>query len=271
MKELFLRYPGFKTKVFTMSFDDGTLFDREMVRILDQYGIKCTFNLNSALLGTDNHVSLQELNDLYANHEIAVHTCTHPHLENLDNAGILQEVLKDREALERLFHKIVRGMAYPFGLTDDRVAECVRNCGIDYARTVNDTYNFTLPKDFLKWNPTCHQIDGHLDEIIERFLVPDDTEHPWRITAKVFYLWGHSYEFEDCFDRLENICKKLAGNDAVWYATNGEIFNYVKSYNRLEFSADGSFVYNPTDTDIYVSYQNKNLLIPAAKMCVLDD
>ena len=38
-------------KYFTMSFDDGTIQDRRFVKILNNYGLKCTFNLNSGLFG----------------------------------------------------------------------------------------------------------------------------------------------------------------------------------------------------------------------------
>jgi hypothetical protein len=29
--------------------------------------------------------------------------------------------------------------------------------GIDYARTVGDTYNFEIPTNYLSWFPTMHQ------------------------------------------------------------------------------------------------------------------
>jgi hypothetical protein len=51
----------------------------------------------------------------------------------------------------------VRGMAYPFGNTNDVVIETNNGLGIEYARTVGDSYNFEIPKDFLRWLPTMHQ------------------------------------------------------------------------------------------------------------------
>ena len=49
--EMILRFPDFKTRAVTLSFDDGAIDDRKMVEILNSYGIKCTFNLNSERLG----------------------------------------------------------------------------------------------------------------------------------------------------------------------------------------------------------------------------
>lgn len=45
----FLRFPGFKKKAFTLSYDDGTIHDKKFVELIDKYGLKCTFNLNSDL------------------------------------------------------------------------------------------------------------------------------------------------------------------------------------------------------------------------------
>ena len=258
MSELFMRFPGFKTKAVTLSYDDGKIFDRKMVEILNHYGLKCTFNLNSKYLNSDGTVKTDEINDLYKGHEIAVHTHSHPHLENLDDAVIANEIIKDREILEGITQKIIKGMAYPFGLNDDRVLNILKNCGIEYARTTHCTSNFSLPQDFLKWNPTCHHSSSNINELIEKFLEDEDLQHPWRITAKVFYIWGHSYEFENKFEVLEDICEKLGKKNDVWYATNGEIYNYVNQYKKLKFSANGNIIYNPTSTDLYFFTNNKD-------------
>lgn len=35
--ELFLRYPEFKTRAVTFSFDDGYIYDRKMIEILNHH------------------------------------------------------------------------------------------------------------------------------------------------------------------------------------------------------------------------------------------
>ena len=271
MTEFFMRFPGFKTKAVTLSYDDGTVFDREMVAILNKYGIKCTFNLNSNLLGRSRYVSREEINTLYKGHEIAVHTFTHPHLPHIGAGGIALQIVKDRELLESLTDTIIKGMAYPFGLSDESIIDTVRACGINYSRTTSSTLDFSLPKDFLRWNPTCYHAHEKTDELIEKFFEKEDTDHPWRIKPKLFYMYGHSYEFENKFDRLEDLCKKLGGNDTVWYATNGEIFNYLTAYKMLDFSLKGRVVHNPTATDIYTLANNKDLIVPAGKTIIIEE
>ena len=43
-------------KIFTLSFDDGVTQDRRFIGLLKKYGLTCTFNVNSALLGTEGEV-----------------------------------------------------------------------------------------------------------------------------------------------------------------------------------------------------------------------
>ena len=44
------RYPGGKRKAFNITYDDGVLQDERFVALLNRYGIKGTFNLNSQLM-----------------------------------------------------------------------------------------------------------------------------------------------------------------------------------------------------------------------------
>ena len=84
-------FPGGKRKALTMSFDDGRDSDRRAVEILNKYGIKGTFNLNS---GLEDFVwqfedrfpvrrqILSEIADQYAGHEIASHSLHHHRLDS---------------------------------------------------------------------------------------------------------------------------------------------------------------------------------------------
>ena len=41
-----------KKKAITLSYDDGVVQDIRLTEMLNQYGLKATFNINSELLGT---------------------------------------------------------------------------------------------------------------------------------------------------------------------------------------------------------------------------
>ena len=130
-----------KMKALTFSYDDGVTQDRRLVELFDRYGLKATFNINSELLGkpgtlwrenmwvNHNKIRPEEVGELYRNHEVAVHTLTHPHLTELEEPEIIRQVEEDRINLERLTGKAVVGMAYPGGgiNNDERVASIIRN------------------------------------------------------------------------------------------------------------------------------------------------
>ena len=225
-----------KKKAITFSFDDGVTQDRRTVQLLNKYGLKATFNLNSGLLGTlipeyhigqrivtHNKVRPEEVKDLYKGHEVAVHTCTHPRLTELDDATVIRQVEEDRKTLEALCGYPVIGMAYPCGgkNNDDRVAKIIReNTPILYSRTITSTYTFELQKDnLLRFNPTMHFTDARVEEVVDKFLSMTADE------PQLLYIWGHSYELdvdESCWVRFEALCKKLSGHEDIFYGTNKE-------------------------------------------------
>ena len=140
-KELYVRFPGGRVKALTFSYDDDVVFDRRLVEILDRYGMKGTFNLNSGCFRPEGDpgkrmISEAEAKELFADgrHEIAVHTLTHPRMNLLPPAAVVEEFYEDRKNLERIFGGVVRGMAYPFGTsgaTPDVVC-AAKSCGLVY-------------------------------------------------------------------------------------------------------------------------------------------
>ena len=109
-----------KLKAITFSYDDGITQDIRLVELFDKYGLKCTFNLNSELAGTEGRISANKIAEIYRNHEIAAHTLTHPSLINLDNDEIVRQIEQDRINLEKLVGYPVRGMAYPYASPQGR-------------------------------------------------------------------------------------------------------------------------------------------------------
>ncbi len=256
MKYQFLRFPEFKTKAVTLSYDDATVFDRDLIKILDGYGLKCTFNVPTGFLGrNEKWLTLKETVELYGNtsHEVAVHGHKHLALAEFSSDVMARDIIVNREQLENAFGKPINGMAYAMGSFNDEVVETAKKCGIKYARTVDSTENFDLPDDFLRWNPTCHHANAKLSELTDRFLNYGG-DYGFGVVPKLFYLWGHSYEFDDCknWDIIENFAKKVGGRDDVWYATNGEICEYLTAFKSLVTSVDFKRIYNPTAKTVWL-------------------
>ena len=222
-----------KLKAITFSFDDGCRRDEDLVKILNKYGLKATFNINSGLLGThfarDNNykISPEEVKNVYIGHEIAAHTLSHPTLTKLpDDETVFLQVEADRKMLEDLCGKPICGFAYPGngdGVTfNDRVVEIIKNrTGIKYARTAVSTYDFDLPNDLFMIGPTIHITDEKLFSVAEKFLLLEPTE------PKLFYIWGHGFELDngDGFDLsvFESFCRHIAFKEDIFYGTNSEV------------------------------------------------
>ena len=120
MNKIYKAFPGGKHKVLTLSYDDGKVQDRRLVKIFNKYGIKATFNLNSGLTDMENRIPKEEWTSLYAGHEVAVHTVTHPTIARCPSPEIFHEIYDDKMEIEKVFGYPVRGIAYPNGSCDDR-------------------------------------------------------------------------------------------------------------------------------------------------------
>ena len=271
----FLRFPGFRKRALTLSYDDGRVFDSTMVGILDKYGIKCTFNLNSGLMGLGRRMSREDCVALFKDspHEVAVHGSWHLCFSDVGDPFAVKDVTDDREALENMFDRIINGMAYAFGDHDDSKIEALKKCGIVYSRTCHQTEKFEIPTDFMKWPSTCYHKNPRLFELLEKFLDNTQPRHMWCDEPRLFYLFGHSYEFNDDknWDLLEKFCQKAGGKDDIWYATNIEIYEYVKAYDSLIFSYSGRIIKNPSSIDVYTNLYGKQIMIKAGDTVTLPE
>lgn len=252
-----LYYPDFKEKALTFSYDDGQVFDRRLVQMFNKYGLKATFHLNSGTLGQEGFVTKEELPALYEGHEIACHGVQHAFLLHLAKEQMVNEFYHDRLALEEYTGRIIRGCSYAYGDYNDQVVETLKTLGFAYSRTVNSTGGFQAPADFLRWTPTCHH-NGAFGKLSDDFLhVP-----PYRKLA-LFYIWGHSFEFEreGNWEQMEELCKKLSGQDDVWYTTNIDYANYMNAARMLNFSADGKRVQNLSAISIYAEIDGERVIL----------
>lgn len=249
-----------KSKVLTLSYDDGVIQDNKLFEIMLNYGIKGTFNINTGLYFPEEkertserimRMKLSEAQKLYINSysEIAVHGYEHKNLGCISQEEVVNEVIRDRENIEKQYGVITRGMAYSFGAYNEHAIETIEKCGICYARTVFSTENFNFPKNWFEFNPTCHHNNSRLMELAKKFVEMSVTNED----NLLFYLWGHSYEFDvdDNWHIIEQFCNYVGKREDIWYATNIEIYDYVKAYENLQCGECGDTVYNPSVIDVW--------------------
>ena len=224
-----------KKKAVTFSYDDGVTQDIRLIEILNRFGLKATFNLNSELLGKDGSldingkkishkkVALSEVINIYKGHEIAAHTLTHPDMTAMPKDEVIRQVETDRINLSELCGCEVVGMAYPGSRPNynSRIAQIIEeNTGIKYARTTICSGDFSLQRDLYEFHPSVFHRDWeNMYKLADRFLSEENKYE------SVFYIWGHSYEFDinDEWNEFERFCRYISGHDNVFYGTNKEI------------------------------------------------
>jgi peptidoglycan/xylan/chitin deacetylase (PgdA/CDA1 family) len=263
------KFPGNKRIAVTASFDDGVETDRPVIERFNAWGLKATWNLNSVGLNPHPYaktIPLEQIAEVYHGHEVALHTVTHPHLERLDAAQIAYEILDDKKALENFVGYPIRGMAYPCGTWNQTVINVLRALGIVYARTVEKRDHCFPPEESLAWPATAHQFDAGLSEKWKEWY-----DSQW--FNGVFFIWGHSYEFELQKDwaGLERIFKPLAGKKDVWYCTNIELFDYEAARKQIVIAANRGSAYNPSGKTITLLADGRQIEVPRGRAVSLAD
>ena len=222
-------------KYLTFSYDDGVTQDIRLIELFNKYGMKATFNINSGLLGKPgelvregvnvlhNKVNPADVKHIYAGHEVASHTLTHPLLPQLGEHEIIKQVEEDRLKLSELSGYEVVGFAYPGGGVnyDSRVAQIIQaNTKIKYCRTTVSSHSFSRQDNLYEFKPTVyhHREMDKLFTLGEEFLALTPTDDA------VFYVWGHAYEFDihNTWGQFEEFLQMMSARTDVIYATNKE-------------------------------------------------
>ena len=277
-EEKYMRFPQGKFKALTFSYDDGVRADKKLLKVFAKYGLKGTFNLNSKLFDCQcwhDRMDEEETYDAFkgSGQEVALHGARHIFLDKVPLCEAVKETCDNRAYLEEKFGKIVRGMAYAYNGYNADIKRVIADLGVVYARTTHSTYGFGIPTDWLELNPTCHHREKQLAPLADEFFGSSPAEQfkhrePW-----LFYVWGHSYEFDDDnnWEVIEDLGKRATENkDDIWFATNIEVYEYVQAYNRLVFSLDGERVYNPSAIPVWMEIRGKTYKIGAGERVSFD-
>ena len=280
MKYRYLRFPHFKTKAVTMSFDDGCIHDIHLVEILNRYGMKATFNLPGTEFPQEDtpwKISAERAKTMYFpnGHDVAMHGEQHMALIRAAAKDGIREVMNNRSFLESFYGRIIRGMAYSdHGTTNPEIKGYLKLLGITYARTIMTTGKFDIPTDWLEWNMTVKTSEREKAmELADAFLARDVRKQYQAYQGPMlFAFWGHSFEYyPDTWYQFENLCEKLSGHEDIWYVNNTDLYNYCQAYDSLVFSCDNTMVYNPTHIDVYFETpENKQYLVKAGETLVLE-
>ena len=203
-------------KYFLLSFDDGTVYDPRFVELLNKYGVKATFNLNSGLEDFvwqyEDRVpirrqKLADTVDIYRGHEIASHSLHHHWLNTLTPPQLRREVEEDCKALKAVFGVEELGFGVPFTACGEREIGIIRKF-VRYIRLSEMARDHALPED--PYHIPIHALYNQPDvkEKIRAFAEEDRDD-------ALFVMAGHSYEFEvlDQWEYMEQLLTFILGFD----------------------------------------------------------
>ena len=203
-------------RILLLSFDDGTVYDKRFVELLNKYGVKCTFNLNSGLEDfvwyyEDNvPIRRQVLADTleqYRGHEVASHSLHHHWLNTLTPPQLSREIGDDCKALKKLFGLSEIGFGVPFTACSEREIRIIRKF-VRYIRLSEFSDTFALPRD--PYHIPIHGLynDPDIYEKLNRFSESD-------LPISLFVMAGHSYEFEvlDHWQAIEDMIQYICTQD----------------------------------------------------------
>ena len=290
MDYLHMRFPGGKPKAVTFSYDDGVRQDLRLAAQTAARGIKCTFNINSALVPEtpgEGRITYAEIREglLGKGHEAAIHGARHLAPGTERTLVGLRDALDCRLQLEARLGGIIRGMAYPNsgikrftgGSDYETVRRYLQDIGVVYARTLGgDNNRFELPDDWYRWTPTAHHNNPHTLDWAREFAAfnPNEVYLDSRF-PRLFYLWGHSYEFDrdNNWDRLDALCEILGGRDDVWYATNIAIYDYVTAFRALvdDINATGERLAMYCSLETAQEFPDPMVGLPLIYRCICGD
>lgn len=248
-------YPNGKKKAFNVTYDDGVLQDIRFVELLNKYGLKGTFNLNSGLMEREfewthesglvvKRLKTDIVVDLYKGHEVASHTLNHPYMENLSKEEIFAELSQDKANLEKIFGKEIKGFALPFHYYSELIKTCVQECGFSYGRISEETGSFSLPADYYSWKATFFHHFDKLEGLTKEFLETDEE-------LGLFQIVGHSYDLDvaDRWGIMEDVFKIISNQDDILPMTTIEIVEYLKGMEKVEITSE--YIENNSDISLW--------------------
>ena len=259
-------YPGGRDRAFNITYDDGVLQDLRFVELMNRYGLKGTFNLNSELMLAEfswthpngmevKRLAVDTARWLYRGHEIASHSLTHPYMDSLPRAEILRQLGQDKANLEALLGVEVRGFALPFDVYTAEIADCARECGFEYSRMSEFSNSYIPCRDWYYWKTGFYHIEPGLTEFVEGFLTTDEE-------LAVCQIVGHSYDLdaENLWPTMEGILAGVSADERIWSCTNLELVRYLKAMDRSIITGDT--IHNPSDRALWFRIDGVAVEVP---------
>ncbi|MBR2615463.1 MAG: polysaccharide deacetylase family protein [Clostridia bacterium] len=132
-------------KMIALTFDDGPSKQntREILSILEEYGIRATF----FVIGENAAKDPERVKSIFeAGHELGNHTYTHAYISKISKEALEEEILKTEEVLLSVTGEKPRVFRPPGGYYDDASLSVLEKMGYKNVLWSLDTRDWSLPK-----------------------------------------------------------------------------------------------------------------------------
>lgn len=174
--------------VFETSWDDGSVADMELARLLKKFKLPAVFYVH-----IDRELAWDKIREIAKDFEIGCHTVTHPaDIKTLSDDELDYEIDKAKGMMESIFAKPITKFCYPRGRFDDRVVAKVKEAGFTEARTT-EVLRLEYTDPFRK-PTTVHVYPRKEYEGVSWIRVAYKLFDKAFEENKYFHLWGHGWE-----------------------------------------------------------------------------
>ena len=264
----------------TTSWDDGSVYDLRLAKLLKKYQIPATFYI--PLKNNEREVlSRPQIQTIAKDFEIGCHGITHTDLTQLTEEESEREIRVSKEKLERIVRKEIVSFCYPQGKYTDTIKQLVGKAGFDSARTtrlfattIGDTLLLPTTVHAYNHNPLVYPYEGLDRKLFYQLAIRHKKIVDWEILAYsaldyclshggIFHLWGHSWEIEASNDwaKLERVFQYIATKtNKADRLTNTEVVqrqkikkyafyhslqphSYQKTYETAYYKKEQKFIY----------------------------
>jgi hypothetical protein len=200
-----------------LSFDDGQAAHLKISNMLDQFGFKGTFYIETRELG---HPELMvSYNTIASNgHEIGSHTVNHLDLTSLSESDLNYEIDESVNAINSNLHTTCSSFAHPFDITNDYINSVIFSKNL-FTRNISEYYANPRPKIGLTSDTQLSEVTSFIDAQIA-------ANSTCLIAGHGIDNSGYSPMTTQFFTDLLTYIKTVQTNKKVWVTTmsNGALY-----------------------------------------------